>query len=436
MRRFSGLFAAIFVSIVPALAVAQEPAPPTPPEPPRAEDPSPRAPRPPQPPRASRAPRAARAATLHSFLELDQVVDFPKMVQDAARSTGIPAEQVAPAVEAFRATFAPDADSFHLGDLRIARRKVGRDGHAMSVIRRTPVDDEERARIASAEKRLHEAIQELPAGKREAFADWASTTRRQLETFAAALIGDPAAEAEAAGRSDAEARAALEALLAAERDLEAARRHLGEKDMTALAEAHRALDAQSTNLAEQLARLSRARIETSLDKNLFDRYRNLATAFDRDATRRTVEDLLRSERNLFQRSETAPEAGGGDLERRIAELRAQREGIDRALEEATTALVRERAQRLHEEALQRQAQEVLQDALKRPHREKAASGAEPRLPQPARQRARDATPEPSAAEPGAPRASESYEPEIRRLREELKALRQEVEALRRKNEPK
>ena len=130
-------------------------------------------------------------------------------------------------------------------------------------------------------------------------------------------------------------------------------------------------------------------------------------------------------RMMGRLTETQP--GPGGLEQTIEHLKAQRQAIDATIDEAMTALVRERAERLRAESERKAAdarallEAARSDPLLQP-RPWPATGLAPRPETP------DATRSPTApAAPAAPAVDE-----IRLLREELRKLREEVESLRKK----
>lgn len=424
MHRLSRIFAASLMALVSARALAQEPvppAPPAPPEPPRAETPSPfprrpTTPRPALAPRASRERRVARgrqdALTSDALGRLRDATSLDRLLEEAAQATDLDKETVRPAVTALHSLISPEPNAIRVrsGDTTIMHKRLSEDGHQTTIIRNGPVDADERVRIETAEARFRETVGTLPAEKRDAFFEWAATKRAQISDLAASIAGDASRSRE---RADEDTRAALESLVLAEKEMETARSRLDLQgldhqvtEMKALADARKALEEQNVYLADQLARLGRERIETTLDRSLYDRYRALAGDVDRDTSRRMVENLLKTEgRRLF--ADTRPLGGTAGIEARVTELQAQRAAIDNALEQATTELVRERAMKLEEEARKIRAEETRA-------RRKVEAGSNDLPP--------EKIPTPQA----------EYEAEIRRLRDELQALRQEVEALRRK----
>jgi hypothetical protein len=380
MRRAMVFFAAVaLLGLVPAQQPEPAPPVPLPPRPasPRAAPvpptpPYPEAPQPPAPRAAQeqddRAEEAARA--------LAAATDIENLVAEAAEVTGLDRDTVRPAVAAmWPKAVATTVDK--------KNRAVWR-AYAAAPL------------TAETERRMAEAVSKLPYEKQEVFVRWVATKRRQIAELSAAT-------AESATRNS------LRSFLLGQSALENTRRDLlavealrgqrgaGQEEWEALSLAQRALADQQQSLAREMEALARVRIEGALDKDLWTRYRDLAGTVDAERSRKLIEDLTRSRLLTARGAETQPAEGLENLERRLVELRDERLRLDQAIEKATTELVRERAARLHQEAIRRE-------------QEQKAS--------------RNTAPEGEA------------DAEVRELREELRRLRAEVESLRKKEKDK
>jgi hypothetical protein len=410
--------------LITGLVLAQEPTPPPIPVPPPPAQSG--AVSTPAPPAELPSPRAARAAD-RAAAERDRQVTRTKrsllrpqstdaMLDEAAEVTGLDRETLRPAIEALRGTWWRGTTTAINRDER-----TGRVSYATTSAL-SPQDAEK------AEAAYQDALRAIPAGKRDAFAGWAGAKRH---------LNDAGARSEA----DAAAKESLRSLLETQTELEKSLVLLERQapafadERRALLEAQNALSTQQTQLADQMAALAKLRIEGALDKTLIDRYRALAT---------TVDSQKASEAATLLRTIAGTQPGAGGLERQIEDLQAQREAIDSAIERATTALVRERAERLYTEA--RARDEVARAGSGQPS-DPVAVQQPPRAPTP------PTTPAPPMTAPAPPspvdlpvppRSRNAYPAqgpaadEIRMLREELRKLRDEVEALRKQSdrEPK
>jgi hypothetical protein len=403
--RSTTAFVVLFLTA--GLVFAQEPRPEPIPVPPAPDPPGAvSAPTPALPPptvpapvqRRQRRTATAQAADAWAAQSFDQLADMDALLDDAAAATGLDRDTLRPAVEALKGTFPQVSRAV---TTTVPGGSQGGQGH----LARPRVYGVSREDLEKADRRLAEAIAALPEAQREAFAGWAAAKREKVRA--------------AGARSwyDVSARESLASLLAGQRQLEAARLELEaqgpalEAERKALAQAQSALSAQQARLADEMSALARTRIEGALDKPLIERYRDLATTVDAARARQVVEELRRF-------AEAQPHGQG--LEKQIEDLHAQRQAIDSAIERATTALVRERAEKLHLEARMRDEASRLVEAAGNPVNRPAPSpAAQPGAPTSPRQ------PTPLAAPAGE---------EIRLLREELRKLREEVEALRKRSD--
>jgi hypothetical protein len=420
------------IVLLAGLAFAQEPKPPPIPVPAPPAQPEAAPPR--QAPRAEgainpyrrtvaatqRADEAALADKAAQDLKLATSLD--RLLDEAVEATELDRETLRPAVEALRAQVRCERCG-NTGFLNYSGLLQG------EMVRLPCSYCRDKKQDAEADKRFAEALDKLPPEKRAFFAGWAAAKRKRVQDLT--LFGG----------ADLMTKESLRNLLAGQRQLELARRELDAngpallEQQRVLNDAATALTVQRAKLADEMSALARLKIEGALDKPLIDRYRDLATTVDSAKAKVLLEEQL----DKFKTTQAAQ----GSIEKQIQDLQAHRQAIDSAIERATTALVRERAERLHLEAKARDeaaralGEAVQSDPLAARPAVPPVPSAEPAQPaQPAQP-----TPKPKLRRPMTATTPEPPGPagdEIRLLREELRKLRAEVEALRQKSdrEPK
>lgn len=420
----------VLIFVLAALAAAQEPTPPpipvpAPPDQPEARTPYPAPRTAPSSNTYNRSRVAAQRADEAVLAEraardLADATSLERLLDEAAEATSLDRETLRPAVEALQGQVRCERCG-NTGFLKVS----GSQGEV--IIRPCPACREKK-QDAEADKRFADALDKLPADKRAFFAGWAAAKRKRVQDLT--LFGG----------ADLMTKESFRTLLNSQRQLELARRQLDAQGPAMQAQqklfndAATALSAQRSKLADEMSALARMKIENTLDQPLIDRYRDLATTVDSAKARDLLEEQLRKLES-FQSSQ-------GSVEKQIQDLQAQRTAIDSAIERATTALVRERAERLAVEARTRdEAARALSEAI-----QPEAPAARPAVPPTApAEPARPTQPAPKMRRPGVsvttpatPEPSGAAGEEIRLLREELRKLRAEVEALRQKSdrEPK